>query len=115
MGNWTVYYNEKCSKCRGVMDILRGKGISPTVVEYLATPPDRATLEGLVAKLGLPPRAIARTKEPKFLELGIDADDGDAVLGALARYPELLERPIVVRGDRAVLGRPPENVLQLLG
>jgi arsenate reductase (glutaredoxin) len=112
--DWTVYHNPRCSKSRCALELLRDRGISPTVVEYLKDPPSEATLRDLLGRLGLRARDIVRTKEEKFASLRIDLEDESAVIQAIAKHPELLERPIVVRGKRAVLGRPPENLLDLI-
>ncbi len=112
--DWIIYHNSRCSKCRGALEILEEKGITPRIVDYLKAPPTEAELKALLRKLGLKARDIVRAKEPKFAELKLDLEDEAALLKAIARHPELLERPIVVHGDKAVLGRPPENVLGLL-
>ncbi len=95
------------------MGLLDEKDINPRVIEYMDTPLDEKALRELVQLLGVEPHAIARTKEPLFQELGIDAKDGDAVLKAIAENPSLLERPIVVRDNRAVIGRPTEAIQKL--
>ncbi|MEQ8659592.1 MAG: arsenate reductase (glutaredoxin) [Gammaproteobacteria bacterium] len=111
----TIYHNPRCSKSRATLERIRARGIEPRIVDYLATPPDVATLRRLCALLGLSARALARSKEAAWREAGLGAaSDDDAILAALARHPVLIERPIVVKGERAVLGRPPENVDALL-
>ncbi|MEQ8493711.1 MAG: ArsC/Spx/MgsR family protein, partial [Gammaproteobacteria bacterium] len=91
------------------------RGIEPRVVAYLDDPPDLATLRSLLVKLDLSARELARGKESAWTEAGLDdTSDDDAILAAMTRHPILIERPIVVRGERAVLGRPPENVDALL-
>jgi arsenate reductase len=96
--------------------LLEAHGIKPRVVEYLKSPPDRATLAALLRKLGLPARDLVRRQEPEFSELGLDAPDisEDALLDAMAAHPKLIERPIVVAGRQARIGRPPEAVLEIL-
>lgn len=112
----TVFYNPRCSKCRGAMAILAERGVEADVVEYLTDAPDRAELERLMGLLGIDdPREMMRTGEPVYRELGLAGAGRDELLEAVAANPILLERPIVVRGDRAVIGRPPERVLELLG
>ncbi len=111
---WTIYFNPKCSKCRGTLELLESKNVEPAIVEYLDDPPDEATLKMLLRKLGLAARALVREKEPGFSDLKLNLDDEAAVVRALVKHPQFLERPIVVRGEKAVLGRPPENVLKLL-
>ncbi|HVL80443.1 MAG TPA: arsenate reductase (glutaredoxin), partial [Actinomycetota bacterium] len=113
MGPVTIFYNGACSKCRGTMELLRERGIEPEVVEYLSAPPTAEELRELSAKLGLPVRELVRTSEPRYAELGLDDASEDELVEALAREPVLLQRPIVVSGGRAVIGRPPERVLDL--
>ena len=115
MGEATFYFNPSCSKCRTVSGILADHDVEAEVVEYLETPPDRPALERLLRLLGTDdPCSIVRRDEPAFAELGLDCAAPDVVLDALAAHPELLQRPIVVIGDRAVVARPPERVLELL-
>lgn len=111
----TIFFNPRCSKCRGAMAILDERGIGTDVVEYLTDAPDRAELERLMGLLGIDdPRHMMRTGEPVYRELGLADAGPDELLDAIAANPILLERPIVVQGDRAVIGRPPERVLELL-
>ncbi len=113
MSDVTIYHNPRCSKSRQTLDLLRAKGITPTVVEYLKTPPSPAELRAILDKLGKEPRAVTRAKEAA--EAGIAADlDGDALVAALSANPAAIERPIVVKGDKARVGRPPESVLEIL-
>ncbi|MDX1804399.1 MAG: arsenate reductase (glutaredoxin) [Alcanivorax sp.] len=116
MSDYTIYHNPRCSKSRQTLALLEDKGISPTVIRYLDDTPDVATLARLVKMLALP-RAhdLLRTKEADYHHAGLGADSSDEdVLAAMAQYPKLIERPIVVHGNRAVLGRPPENVFKLM-
>lgn len=110
------YHNPRCSKSRDALRLLEARGISPEVVLYLETPPNPAELKRLLKKLGLGVRDIIRSKEPLYHELGLDEPGlSDAVLlEALSENPALIERPIFVAGERAALGRPPENVLEIL-
>lgn len=111
-----VWHNPRCSKSRGALELLAEHGIEPEVVRYLDTAPTRAELEDVLVKLGTDdPRAIVRTGEARYRELGLADADRDTLLDALAANPVLIERPIVVLGGRAVIGRPPEKVLDLLG
>lgn len=115
MGEATFYFNASCSKCRTVSGILAERGVEAEVVEYLERPPDRAALERLLGLLGTDdPATIVRHDEPIFAELGLEGAGDGALLDAVAAHPELLQRPIVVVGDRAVVARPPERVLELL-
>jgi arsenate reductase len=111
-----VWHNPRCSKSRGALELLAERGIEPEVVRYLDVAPTRPELEDVLRKLGTDdPRAIVRTGEARYKELGLADADRDTLLDALAANPILIERPIVVLGDRAVVGRPPEKVLDLLG
>lgn len=112
----TIYHNPRCSKSRATLKLLRERGVEPEIVEYLKTPPDAATLDALLGKLGLEPRALMRRKEAPYAENGLD-DPGlgrDALIAAMIAEPILIERPIVVAGGKAALGRPPEAVLAIL-
>ena len=112
----TIYHNPRCSKSRQTLELLRGRGIEPVIVEYLKAPPDAARLEAILGLLGLEPRALLRTKEAPYRDLGL-ADPGlsrAALIEAMVANPILIERPIVVNGGRAALGRPPEAVLEIL-
>jgi len=114
--NVTIYHNPRCSKSRQALSLLREAGVAPTIVEYLKTPPSESELARLLEMLGLEPRELMRRKEREYRELGLDdqALGRDALIRAIHEHPKLLERPVVVRGDRAVLGRPPERVRELL-
>ena len=111
-----LYHNSRCSKSRAALDLLQARGVEPELVYYLETPPGEAELRGIVAALGLPARALLRTGEAEFAGLGL-ADpslDDEALIAAMAAHPNLIERPVFVHGGRAVIGRPPERVLELL-
>ena len=111
----TIWTNPACSKSRGAEALLAERGVEVERVRYLDTPPSREELERVLGLLGTDdPRVLLRTGEPAYAELGLADADRDAVLDALAAHPELIERPVVVRGDRAVLARPPERLLELL-
>ena len=114
MNEWIIYHNPRCSKSRQTLELLRHHGIEPKVIEYLKSPPSPETLKDLLKKLNLEAKQIVRTKEPLFADLNLDLNNTTAILNALAQNPTLLERPIVVRDTKAALGRPPENVLQLI-
>ena len=112
----TIYHNPRCSKSRQTLALLEEQGLELQVVEYLKTPPDAAGLKALLDRLGLAPRELIRRKESLYKELGLD-DEGlseAALIQAMAENPILIERPIVVAGERAALGRPPEAVLRIL-
>lgn len=110
----TIYYNPNCSKCRETLEILGDKGEDPTIVEYLNEPPTEQTLQDVLRKLGLRPKDIIRTKEATFKGLNLDLENDAAVLQALVKNPILLERPIVIKGDKAAVCRPAQNVLKIL-
>ncbi len=111
----TIYHNPRCSKSRNTLALLQQNGIEPTVVEYLKQPPDRAVLKSIVKKLGVQPEQIVRKGEDIYKQHYAGKTlTNDQWLDALASHPILIERPIVVQGDRAVIGRPPENVLDLI-
>ena len=112
----TIWFNPNCSKCRGARDILEGEQLSCEIVRYLDDAPTRAELQRVMGMLGVDdPRQMMRTGEPVYNELGLADAEGDALLDAMVSHPILIERPIVIRGDRAVIGRPPERVKELLG
>jgi len=111
----TVFFNPSCSKCRGARDILAEHGVDAHYVRYLEDTPSRAELERVMGLLGIDdPRAMMRTGEPVYAELGLKDASRDALLDAMVAHPILIERPIVIRGDRAVIARPPEKLLDLL-
>ena len=110
-----IYYNPRCSKCRETAALVSERGYATELVEYLVTPPGKEELRSLLAKLGMIPLELVRTGEAVFKQnyAGRTLSDEEC-LDALAAHPLLIERPIVVRGDRAVVARPPEQVLGLL-
>ena len=112
----TIYHNPKCSKSRQTLQLLRDQGIEPRVIQYLKTPPDATTLAALLRKLDLKPRDLLRRKEAAYAELGLDRPELDdaALIEAMVEHPILIERPIVVNGAKAALGRPAEQVLDIL-
>lgn len=112
----TIYHNPRCHKSRQTLALLEQRGLQPRIVEYLKTPPSLAELKGLLRQLDLSARELLRTKEPEYKQLRLDnpALGNEAILKAMIKYPKLIERPIVVNGARAALGRPPENVLKIL-
>jgi arsenate reductase (glutaredoxin) len=112
----TIYHNPRCSKSRATMKILEEKGIQPEIIEYLETPPDAATLDDFLGKLGMEPRDLMRRSEAPYNELNLkdSAKSRDELLAAMVENPVLIERPIVVNGEKIALGRPPENVLDIL-
>lgn len=115
MSDVTIYHNPRCSKSRNTLALLEEHGINPDVVLYLETNPGEQEIRGLLAKLGISAAQLVRKGEDAYRDCGLGkASSDDEIIAAMAAHPRLIERPIVVRGDRAVLGRPPENVLALL-
>jgi len=112
----TLYHNPRCSKSRAALQLLEERGLQPTVVHYLDTPPSAAQLREVLDKLGLPPRQLLRSGEDEYrqLDLADQALTDDALIEAMVAHPRLIERPILITADRAVIGRPPENILELL-
>jgi len=116
MTEMTLYHNPRCSKSRGALELLEARGLTPTVVRYLETPPSPAELKTLLARLGIGARQLLRTGEEEYQSLGL-ADTGlsdDQLIDAMSQHPRLIQRPILVVGDKAVVGRPPEKVLEIL-
>jgi arsenate reductase len=115
MADVQVWFNGKCSKCRTTQGILQERGVEADYVRYLEQAPTKDELRRVIALLGADsPRAIARTGESEWKELGLADATDDELLDAMVQHPILIERPIIIRGERAVIGRPPENVLALL-
>ena len=116
MSDITIYHNPRCSKSRQTLALLQENGVEPTVVEYLKETPDAATLKAVIDKLGITPRELLRTKEAEYKEHGLnDKNVGDdAIIQAMIASPKLIERPIVIKGDEARIGRPPEQVLEII-
>lgn len=112
----TIYHNPRCSKSRETLALLESRGLKPTVVDYLQNPPSAAELKSILNKLGLMAVEIMRTGEPEYKELGLMqmrlTEDG--LIDVMVAHPRLIERPIVVNGNKAAIGRPPENVLGIL-
>ncbi len=112
----TLYHNPRCSKSRDALSLLRDKGVEPEVILYLETPPTAKALKALLAKLGIGARDLLRKGEDAYKELNL-ADEKlseAALIKAMEENPKLIERPIAIHGDRAAIGRPPENILTIL-
>ena len=112
-----IYHNPRCSKSRQTLALLEERGHTPEVVRYLDDPPSADELDALLTKLGREPLQVIRTKEAVFKELGLSAQDDrprGEWLALMAAHPILIERPILMRGERAVIGRPPERVDEIL-
>ena len=117
MADVIVFHNQACSKSRGALEILAERGVEHDVVQYLVTPPDRATIERILDAITDEPQALVRTDDPKFKALGIPKSDvvtREQVADVLVAHPEVMQRPVVFVGKRAVIARPSEKVLELL-
>ncbi len=117
MDRVTIYHNPACSKSRGALEILETRDVPHDTIEYLKTPPDRAALSRILELLPGDPTELVR-KDKRFKELGLDERayrTREEVLALLLKHPELMERPVVIRGGRAVIARPSEKVLELIG
>lgn len=112
----TFYHNPRCAKSREALALLTGRGVNPEIVLYLESPPGVAQLKKILAALDIPAAKLLRTKEEVYKDVNPDKKplSESAALQAMVRYPKLIERPIAVRGHRAVIGRPPEKVLELI-
>ncbi len=116
MSNVTIYHNQRCSKSRATLALLQERGIEPRVIKYLENPPSTDELKAILEKLGLSPRELMRRKEAEYTALGLDNPqlEDDELIAAMVKHPKLIERPIVLAGGQAAIGRPPENVLEIL-
>ncbi len=116
MSQVQIYHNPRCSKSRETLALLEQNGVQADVVLYLTTPPSAETLSAILTKLNFTSaRQLMRTKETLYKELGLaDVDNEDELIAAMIANPKLIERPIVIKGDKAALGRPPEQVLDIL-
>ena len=111
-----IYHNPKCSKSRQTITLLKEKGIDPEIIEYLKTPPESSEIRNILDLLGLAPREIMRTKETTYNELNLDNPDlsDDELISTMVENPILIERPIVLANGKAAIGRPPENILDII-
>ncbi|WP_160286090.1 arsenate reductase (glutaredoxin) [Pseudomonas knackmussii] len=116
MSQLTLFHNPRCSKSRGALELLEARGLSPQIMRYLETPPSAAELKDLLGKLGMTARQLLRTGEDEYKALGLDDSQlSEAqLIQAMVEHPKLIERPILVVGAKAVVGRPPEKVLEIL-
>jgi arsenate reductase (glutaredoxin) len=112
----TIFHNPRCSKSRRSLELLEARGIKPNIVEYLKQPPSAAELKAILRKLGMHPRDLLRRGEARYAELGLEDRDlsDDALVELMVENPILIERPIVVSGGKAAIGRPPERILEIL-
>lgn len=116
MAKLKIYHNPRCSKSRQTLEIINNKGVEVDIVEYLANPPSKQELQSVLKALNLKPQDIMRKKEAEYKEAGLDdlkLSEADQI-EKMIQFPKVIERPIVIKGNRAVIGRPPENVLELI-
>jgi arsenate reductase len=111
-----IYHNPKCSKSRETLQILQDNNIDPEIIDYLADPPTAHELNKIIAMLGVSARDLMRSTEPAHKEANLDDDSlsDDDIIAAICEYPALLQRPIVVSGNKAIIGRPPVRVLEII-
>lgn len=116
MTNLTLYHNPRCSKSRSALQLLEERGLNPYIVRYLETPLSAAELHELLRKLGIRARQLLRTGEDEYKALGLNDPEltDEQLIAAMVSQPKLIERPILVAGDKAVVGRPPESILEIL-
>ena len=115
MANVTIWHNQRCSKSRNAVALLEEQGIEAEVVKYLDTPPTKEEIIDVLKMLGLSARELMRTKEDIYKELGLkDVSDEDALIDAMLKNPKLIERPIVIKDGKAAIGRPIENIIELI-
>ncbi len=116
MSNFTIYHNPRCSKSRHALELLKDNGINPKVVLYLQTPPSEKELVLILKKLNLEAKDLLRKGEAEFKELKLSdsSKSEEELIKAMINFPKLMERPIIINRDRAIIGRPPENVLEII-
>lgn len=116
MSDIQILHNPRCSKSRQTLSLLTEKGIEPEVIQYLETPPTASELKQILQKLGISARALLRKGEEAYKTLNLADPDlsEEALIEAMAQHPKLIERPIVINGDKARIGRPPESVLDIV-
>ncbi|WP_339487349.1 arsenate reductase (glutaredoxin) [Pseudomonas sp. EL_65y_Pfl2_R95] len=116
MTDLTLYHNPRCSKSRAALQLLEDRGLAPEIVRYLDTPPTAEQLSEVLSKLGMPARALLRTGEDDYKTLNLSEPglSETQLIAAMVAQPKLIERPILIAGNRAIVGRPPERVLEIL-
>jgi len=116
MAATTIYHNPRCSKSRAALDLLTEKGIEVEIVKYLDTPPDRETLVKILDMLNMEPRDLMRKGEKEYKENNLSDENlsRDELIDAMLKYPRLIERPIVINNGKAAIGRPIENIINIL-
>lgn len=115
MSKFTIYHNPRCSKSRQTLALLKDHGVEPDIIDYIKTPLTESDIQTLLKKLSMAASELVRKKEADYKALSLSSADDSALVKAMASHPKLIERPIVVKGSKAVLGRPPENCLTLIG
>jgi len=112
----TLYHNPRCSKSRQTLKLIKEQNIEPEIIEYLKAPPSVAELKHLLKLLNLPPREIMRKGEAEYKSMGLDNPEmsDDDLINTMVAHPILIERPIAICGNKAVIGRPPENVINII-
>lgn len=112
----TIYHNPRCSKSRETLQLLEDHGQTPDIIDYLDDPPSKQELQRIIAMLGVLPRDLLRTTEQVYKDAELDDDSisDDEIIETICEYPDLLQRPIVIYGDKAVLGRPPTRIFELI-
>ena len=115
MANVTIWHNPRCSKSRNAIALLEENGVDAEVVKYLETPPTKEEIVEVLKMLGISVRELMRTKENIYKELGLkDVTDEDALIDAMVEHPKLIERPVVIKDGKAAIGRPIENIVEIL-
>jgi arsenate reductase len=116
MSKTVIYHNPRCSKSRQTLELLNTHGVDTDIVEYLKTPPGADTLKHILDMLGMQPRELMRTNEAEYkaLNLGDESLSRDQLIAAMVEHPKLIQRPIVIHNNKAALGRPPEQVLEII-
>ena len=117
MSNFTIYHNPRCSKSRKTLELLKENGIDPEIVLYLEETPSGEEIAKLLKSLNMEPRELLRSSEAEYRELGLKNQDfsNEQLIQIMSENPKLIERPIVTNNSVAIIGRPPENVLKLIG
>jgi arsenate reductase len=111
-----IYHNPRCSKSRQTLSLIKEHGIEPDIIEYLIHPPNKVQLKNILDQLGMKPRDLIRKKEPEYKQYHLDdpALSDEQLIDGIIQHPKLIERPIVISGNKAALGRPPEKVLEII-
>jgi len=116
LSNFTIYHNPRCSKSRLTLELMKEKGLDPEIILYLETPPSEKDIALILDKLGMNARELLRKGETEYKELNLSdpSNSEEEIIQAMVKFPKLIERPIVTYQKRAIIGRPPENLLNLI-